>query len=153
MDENAARAAFEQALQSHRPAFGSFFLAQFFGLDISYADDACRIEVDVKDFMFNPQGSLHGGAIAFLLDVSMGHLIFHLTGSPGMTLEMKIQYLRPIRAERIKCEGRFLKRGRRISFMDTRITGADGKLAAIATGTWQMLEPQSVTASSGAASG
>ena len=144
MDENAARAAFEHALQSHKPAFGSFFLAQLFGLEISYTDDACRIEVEIKDFMFNPQGSLHGGVIAFLLDVSMGHLIFHLTGSPGMTLEMKIQYLRPIRAERIKCEGRFLKRGRRISFMETRITGADGKLAAIATGTWQMLEPQPV---------
>jgi len=144
MDENAARAAFEHALQSHKPAFGSFFLAQLFGLEISYTGDACRIEVEIKDFMFNPQGSLHGGVIAFLLDVSMGHLIFHLTGSPGMTLEMKIQYLRPIRAERIGCEGRFLKRGRRISFMETRIAGADGKLAAIATGTWQMLEPQPV---------
>ena len=139
MDENAARAAFEHALQSHEPAFGSFFLAKLFGLQISYTDDTCRIEVDVKDFMFNPQGSLHGGVIAFLLDVSMGHLIFHLTGSPGMTLEMKIQYLRPITAGRIGSEGRFLKRGRRISFMETRITGADGKLAAFATGTWKML--------------
>lgn len=141
MDENAAMAAFEHALQSHKPAFGSFFLAQLFGLEITYTDDTCCIEVDIKDFMFNPQGSLHGGVIAFLLDVSMGHLIFHLTGSPGMTLEMKIQYLRPIGTGRIRCDGRFLKRGRRISFMETRITGADGKPAAIATGTWQMMEP------------
>ena len=142
MDENAARAAFEEALRTHKPAFGSFFLAKLFGLEITYTEEeTCRIEVDVKDFMFNPQGFLHGGVSAFLLDVSMGHLIVHLTGAPGLTLEMKIQYLRPIGAGRIVCEGRFLKRGRRISFMETRITGPDGKLAAIATGTWQMLEP------------
>ena len=142
MDENAARAAFEEALRSHKPAFGSFFLAKLFGLQITYTDETCAIEVDVKDFMFNPQGVLHGGVIAFLLDVSMGHLIVHVTGSPGLTLEMKIQYIRPIGAGRIRCEGRFLKRGRRISFMETRIDRADGKIAAMATGTWQMLEPK-----------
>jgi uncharacterized protein (TIGR00369 family) len=144
MDENAARAAFEEDLRTYEPAFGSFFLAKLFGLEITYTDETCRIEVDVKDFMFNPQGFLHGGVSAFLLDVSMGHLIVHATRAPGLTLEMKIQYLRPIGAGRIVCEGRFLKRGRRISFMETRITGADGKLAAIATGTWQMLEPKPV---------
>lgn len=145
MDETAARAAFEEALRSHKPAFGSFFLARLFGLAISYTDETCVIEVDVKDFMFNPQGFLHGGVIAFLLDVSMGHLIHHLTGSPGLTLEMKTQYLRPISTGRVRCEGRFLKRGRRISFMETRIEGPDGRLAAIATATWQMLDAKPAT--------
>jgi acyl-coenzyme A thioesterase PaaI-like protein len=54
---------------------------------------------------------------------------------------MKTQFVRPIRSGRIRCEGRFLKHGRRISFMETRLTGSDGKLAAMATATWQMLEP------------
>lgn len=141
MDEAGARRAFEEALRTQKPGFGTFFLARVFGLAISYTEETCVIEVDVKDFMFNPQGSLHGGVIALLLDIGMGHLIVHLTGAPGLTLEMKIQYLRPIGTGRIRCEGRFLKRGRRISFMESRVTAADGKLAAIATGTWQMLAP------------
>jgi uncharacterized protein (TIGR00369 family) len=138
VDETAARDAFETALKNYRPAFGTFFLARLFGLEISYTEDSCIVEIDVKDFMFNPQGSLHGGVIAFALDVSMGHLINHTLGAPGITLEMKTQYLRPIGVGRVRCAGRFLKRGRRVSFMETRLTGADGKLAAIATATWHM---------------
>ena len=140
MDEIAARQAFEKALEKHRPAFGTFFLAQLFGLEISYTSETCIVEVDVKDFMFNPQGSLHGGIIAFALDISMGHLIHHAIGASGLTLEMKTQYLRPIQAGRVRCEGRFAKRGRSISFMETRLTDSEGKLAATATATWQMLE-------------
>jgi len=141
LDEIAARQAFDKALENYRPAFGAFFLAQLFGLEISYTQEMCIVEIDVRDFMFNPQGSLHGGIIAFALDISMGHLIHHATGAPGLTLEMKTQYLRPVRVGRVRCEGRFAKRGRRISFMEARLTDADGRLAAIATATWQMPEP------------
>ena len=141
MDENAAKAAFEEALQTHRPDFGTFFLAKLFGLEISYTDEACLVEVPVRDFMFNPQGTLHGGVIAFALDVSMGHLIKHSLGRPGVTLEMKTQYLRPARGGRIRCEGRFLKRGRSINYLESRMTDEEGKLAAVATATWQLLPP------------
>jgi uncharacterized protein (TIGR00369 family) len=141
MDETAARRALDEALASYRPGFGTFFLSRLFGLEISYADEACFVEIDVKDFMFNPQGSLHGGVIALALDISMGHLINHTAGGPGITLEMKTQFLRAVGVGRIRCEGRFLRRGRRVNFMESRLTGPDGKLAAIATSTWQMLEP------------
>lgn len=141
MDEQAARAAFDKAIATHKPAFETFFLAKFFGLEISYTDDACIVEIPVGDFMFNPQGSLHGGVIAFALDIAMGHLIKHQTGGAGLTLEMKTQYLRPAPTGRARCEGRFLKKGRRISYMEARMTDEAGKLVAVATATWHM--PQS----------
>ena len=76
IDERSAREAFEKALADHRQQFGHFFLAKLFGLEISYPDDErCVVELEVKDFMFNPQGTLHGGVIAFMLDISMGHLL------------------------------------------------------------------------------
>jgi len=139
MNEDAARGAFEAALQSYRPDFGVFFLARFLGLEIFYADEVCVVEIDVKDFMFNPQGSLHGGVIAFALDVSMGHLIKRSLGRPGITLEMKTQYLRPAGVGRIRCEGRFLKKGRSINSLEARMWNQEGKLAAVATSTWQIL--------------
>ncbi len=139
MDEAAARHAFEEALRTHRPDFGTFFLAKLFGLDISYTDESCVVEFEVRDFMFNPQGSLHGGVTAMALDISMGHLLRRTAGRPGTTLEMKTQYLRPAVAGRVRCEGRFLRRGRTVNYLESRMTGADGKLVAVATSTWQLL--------------
>lgn len=141
MDEQAARALFEQALATHEPAFGSFFLARLLGFDISFADDACIVAFTVHDFMFNPQGSLHGGLVAVALDVSMGHLIHHVTGKGGATLEMKVQYMRPALAGPVSATGRFLRQGRTISALESRLTDGGGKLLALGTSTWQMPAP------------
>ncbi len=138
MDENAATSAFQNAIETHVPAFETFFLAKFFGAHISYTDETCIVEIPVNDFMFNPQGSLHGGVIAFALDVSMGHLIHHTIGRAAITLEMKTQYMRPAVAGRVRCEARFLRQGRTVSFLESRMTDAEGKLVATATATWQM---------------
>lgn len=140
MDETTAREIFEHAIATQEPAFGTFFFAKFLGFGISFddAEEACFVDFTVHDYMFNPQGSLHGGIIAVALDVSMGHLIHHVTGKGGITLEMKVQYMRPAMPGAVRCTGRFLKKGRSISQMEGRMTGAEGKLLAMATSTWQM---------------
>ena len=63
INEDEARLAFEYAMGSHRQEFGHFFLARLFGMDISYPGDTCLVRLTPRDFMFNPQGSLHGGVI------------------------------------------------------------------------------------------
>ena len=136
IDEAVARRAFDIALAEHEQVFGQFFLAKLLGFEISYADDACRVEFPVRDFMYNPQGSLHGGVIALAMDVSMGHLLNRLQG-PGATLEMKVQYLRAIRGDRATATGRVLRRGGSIAFLESRMTDGDGALAAMATSTWK----------------
>jgi uncharacterized protein (TIGR00369 family) len=139
IDEAAARESFEYAIANHEQAFGTFFLARLFGLEISFtADETCIVELELKDFMFNPQGTLHGGVIAFVLDISMGHLLNKVVGT-GMTLEMKTQYLRPAKAGRIRAEGRFLKKGKSINYLETRLFDAGGSLLAAANSTWQLL--------------
>lgn len=139
MDGDAARKAFAAAEAVKEPAFGNFFLSRFFGLDISYPDEArCVVETEVQDYMLNPQGVLHGGVTAFLLDVSMGHLVNRAGGGPGVTLEMKTQYLRAVQAGPVRCEAAFLKPGRRLAFLESRMTGPDGRLAAMATATFTM---------------
>ena len=145
IDETAARAAFEYALAHYEQNFGTFFLAKLFGLEVTFPDDdTCLVTLDIKDFMFNPQGTLHGGVIAFVLDISMGHLLKKTIGA-GMTLEMKTQYLRPARAGRIRAEGKFLKKGKSINYLETRMVDAEGNLLAAASSTWQLL-PQGAAA-------
>lgn len=145
LDENAARAHFETALGDHEQAFETFFLARFLDLSFDYLPvaapdgekEVCRVTFPVTDMVRNPQGSLHGGVIASAMDISMGHLINKVAG-PGATIEMKIQFMRPVMDGTACCEGRFCKRGRSLSFMESRLTDDSGKLAALATATWKM---------------
>lgn len=138
MNEQAVREIFEHAVTTQVHDFGTFFLAKFLGFDISFPEDRCVVEFQVHDYMFNPQGSLHGGIQAVALDVSVGHLIHHVTGKGGATLEMKIQYMRPAMPGLVRCTGQFLKQGRTISQMESRMTDAEGKLLSMATSTWAM---------------
>lgn len=140
MDEQAARLAFENALATHAPGFGTFFLARLFGLDVSYDDETCRVDMPVDDFKFNPQGSLHGGVIALMMDISMGHLLNRHVG-PGATLEMNVQYLQAARAGRVAAVGRFIRKGRQICFLRSELTDSSGALVASATSTWKVLPP------------
>lgn len=145
LDEAAAREHFEAALEDHEQVFEKFFLARFLDLSFEYlpseAPDAekevCRLTFPVTDMVRNPQGSLHGGAMATAMDISMGHLVNKVAG-PGATIEMKIQFMRPVMAGPVTCEGQFVRRGRSLSFMESRLTGPDGKIAALATATWKM---------------
>ena len=145
VDPDAARSHLDRALDDHEQAFERFFLARFLDLSFEYlpegaADaekDCCRLTFPVTEMVKNPQGSLHGGVMASAMDISMGHLIAKVAG-PGATIEMKIQFMRPVMVGPVTCEGRFTKRGRSMSFMESRVTGPDGKLAALATATWKM---------------
>lgn len=137
----AAREAFEAALRQQAPEFEKFFLARFYGLEFTYTADTCVVTLPVQDFMLNPQGSLHGGVIAFALDVSMGHLLKHTLGMPGITIELKTQFIAPVRGPRVRCEGKFLHKGKGTCFMESRLYDADGTLAAAATSTWRVLKP------------
>jgi uncharacterized protein (TIGR00369 family) len=145
VDPEAARARLETALETHEQAFESFFLSRFLGLEFAYlpedAPDAekevCVVTLPLDEMVMNPQGSLHGGIMATAMDISMGHLI-KKTADAGATIEMKIQFMRPVTGATARCEGRFTKRGRSISFLESRVFDENGKLAALATATWKM---------------
>ena len=139
IDEAAARAAFENALATYDQDFGTFFLARLFGTEFEYLEDACRISFDVKDFMSNPRGGLHGGVIAFVLDISMGHLIQRKIGA-ATTVEMKVQYLKAVSSGRATVTGRFLRQGRTLCYLRSELADEKGELIAYATGTWMVLK-------------
>lgn len=139
MDAELARERFETSIREHEPAFERFFLARFFGLEIAYddAEETCSVRLPYADFLNNPQGSLHGGVIVTAMDVSMGHLCHRFLGT-GVTLEMKTQFLRPVRGTS-RCLARFLKKGRRIVFLESTLTDERGRSCAVATATWSLL--------------
>ncbi len=149
VNETAARAHMESVIDDHEQAFETFFLAKFMNLSFEYlpldapsADkEVCRVSFPVLDILKNPQGSLHGGVMATAMDISMGHLVNKVAG-PGATIEMKVQFMRPVIDGIVVCEGSFTRRGRSMAFMESRLSDESGKLSALATATWKM--PQAV---------
>ena len=138
MDEAQVRELVVVAIGDGRHEFGSFFLSRLFGMTVSYEADACIVSLDVKPFMYNPQGSLHGGVLATALDISMGHLLKHQFGA-GATLEMKVQYFAPVRSGLVTCRAKFLKKGRKTFFLQSSAYDGSGETIAHATSTWKQL--------------
>ena len=86
-------------------------------------------------------GIVHGGAIATLIDV----VVVPAIGSAYeadigfSTIDMQIQYLRPLKNESAIAEGIVIKRGRRIVFCTADVVGeSTGKLIAKGTLTYSL---------------
>jgi len=138
MNEAQTTLAFQNAIETYKQDFGTFFLARLLGLEVTYTEDTCVVQMPVMDFQFNPQGSLHGGVIATILDISMGHLLNRHVG-PGATLDMNVQYLKAARSGKVTAIGSFIRKGRQICFLRAELKDEDGALIASATSTWKVI--------------
>ena len=134
----SGEAMLKRALATEEQRFGSFFLSRLLGFAISYGEDTCTVSFTAEPALSNPQGTLHGGVLATAMDVSMGHLLHHVAGA-GTTLEMKVQYFAPVAGGLVQCHASFLRRGRTVSFLQSRAVRADGEAAALATATWRLI--------------
>ena len=93
---------------------------------------------------YNGMGVVHGGFAATLLDSALGCAINSMAppGSIYTTLELKINYTRPLTQEvgPVRCEARVIHLGRRTATAEGRITDAQGKLYAHGTTTCIVVE-------------
>jgi len=84
----------------------------------------------------NPMGTLHGGILCDIADAAMG-MAFASTLAPDesfTTIELKINFFRPVWQARLRAEGTVLQRGRTIAYVECTITDrrATGKSFALA---------------------
>lgn len=101
--------------------------------------------VDPAEYHYNPLGTVHGGILASLLDSALGCTVQSLlpAGSTFTTLELKVNYLRPMSTETgtVYAEGKIIHLGKRVATAEGRVTDAGGKLYAHATTTCIILHP------------
>ena len=135
--EIISKEMFKRANSSKLQVFGSFFLSRMMGLEIEVNTDLCIVKFQSEPTFFNPQGTLHGGIISTIMDISMGHLLEKVQTN-GTTIELNVNFLLPIKNEQIICEGSYIKKGRSISVMESKLYRQDKKLAAYATSTWKI---------------
>src|SRR5712691_2520382 len=105
--------------------------------------------VDPAEYHYNPLGTVHGGIMATLLDSALGCAVQSMlpAGTSYTTLELKVNYLRPITAKTgtIYAEGKIIHVGGRIATAEGRLTDAAGKLYAHGTTTCIIMRPSSPT--------
>lgn len=95
--------------------------------------------IDCSEFHYNPLGTVHGGVIATLLDSAMSCAVHTLlpAGSGYTTVEMKVNFVRPILADTgpLRCVGTVVHGGRRIATAEGKLVDGNGKLYAHGTTT------------------
>ena len=93
----------------------------------------------------NPFHVVHGGLAAALIDTATGCAISSQSpaGVGQTTINLQIEYFRAMTENTgpVRCEGRVVKRGRRIAVADAEVKGEDGTLYARGSGTYMILEP------------
>jgi uncharacterized protein (TIGR00369 family) len=89
----------------------------------------------------NIQGMVQGGYLAAMLDSTMTPAAMSALehGDQVVTLEMKVSYLSPARAGVLIGEGKLLKQGRSVAFVEGRLSMHDGPIVATATATCRVV--------------
>ncbi|MBX3466145.1 MAG: PaaI family thioesterase [Planctomycetes bacterium] len=91
------------------------------------------VSLPVTDAVVNMVGTLHGGAIATLVDDAGTIAIMSADqdGRPGVTTDLNVSYFSAApQGETVTAEARCLKSGRTLAFVEVDIKSAEGKLLA-----------------------
>ena len=100
------------------------------------------VEFDASTKHANPMGTLHGGVLCDVADAAMG-IAFASTLADDesfTTLELKINFLRPVWNEKLRAVGKVVSRGKTVGLTECDITNSAGALVARSTSTCMVLK-------------
>jgi len=117
-------------------------VSELIGFEVAEASEG-HVVVVLRAGMrhFNPMGTVHGGILCDIADAAMG-IAFATTLAPGesfTTVELKINFLRPVRQTLLRAAGSVVQRGRTIGYVECEITDENGKLVAKSNSTCLVL--------------
>jgi len=117
-------------------------IARLIGFQVtSVRHGEAAVELEASDIHANPMGTLHGGVLCDIADAAMG-IAYASTlddGESFTTLELKINFLRPVWKEKLRAVGKVVKRGRVVGMVECDVTNADGALVARSSCTCMVL--------------
>ena len=117
-------------------------IAQLIGFElISVKPGEAVIKFQATEAHANPMGTLHGGVLCDIADAAMGIAYSSnlAEGESFTTLELKINFLKPVWKARLLATGRVVKQGRTVGLVECDITDEKETLVARATRTCMTL--------------
>lgn len=115
------------------------------GVDALAAEEGrVVVRMTVREFHYNPLGTVHGGVLATLLDTATGCAV-HSTLPAGVgytSIDLTTKYLRPVTVDsgELTCVGTVISRGRRTALAQAELTDERGRLVAHATSSCLIFE-------------
>ncbi len=113
-------------------------VCRLLGMEIEALEsNSALVTLTVSPTMFNPFGTVHGGILCDLADMAMG-TAFATTLAAGeglATIELKINFLRPVSTGKLHAQARVVHRGRSTGLVECEIVNEQGKLVAKANST------------------
>ncbi|MGX6443446.1 PaaI family thioesterase [Neobacillus sp. K501] len=99
-------------------------------------------ELETREDHFNPMGTVHGGILCDLADAAMGVAFASLLdeGETFTTVELKINYLKPVWKTTLKAHAHVVKKGNTIGLIDCSIYDVNESLVAKASSTCMTLK-------------
>ena len=105
------------------------------------ADGRSTCSLSVAEKHLNPHGVVHGGVLYALADSGMGAALYPSL-SPGeicATIEIKINYYRPVTSGEVRCRTQVVYRGRRVANLESEIYVGE-RLVAKANGSYSIFK-------------
>lgn len=97
-----------------------------------------RCEVEITSALLNPYGSLSGGVLFTIVDYGMGAALSSLLAANerSATIEIKLNFLAAVNSGKVIADTTIVHPGKRIVYMESKITSGDERLIAVATGSF-----------------
>lgn len=111
---------------------------------VNNAEGRATMTLQVDKRFHNPMGTLHGGILTDLADACMGMAtISTLEESESFTtLELKMNFIRPVIEGELTADARVVHRGKTIALAECVIKNKEGKEVARGTATQMVLRPK-----------
>src|SRR5438093_8696851 len=124
-------------------------ISSFLGFVIKIIEPGHAIfEMEVDERHHNPMGTLHGGIYCDLADAAMGYAYAATLEQDETftTVELKINFLRPVRKATLTAEAKVVKAGGTLGYVECEVKDQTGKLVARAASTCMKLREAPPTA-------
>lgn len=110
--------------------------------EIELANGHSLLELPIIHEITQSRKTVHGGVIASLVDAAVGSALRSQVenGRSGVTVDLKVNYLRPAVGEKLVAKGRIVKLGKSIVVGEAVIENDEGKEVAIGIATYMMKE-------------
>ena len=103
----------EEALRGVHQAFMTSPFNRLVGIEFgAYHDDGVTLTLPVASTHLNGAGVVHGGVMLTLADAALGFGIARSVGGRCTTVEIKINYLRPVTEGVLSARSRIIRKGR-----------------------------------------
>ena len=112
------------------------------GFNIKSAESGrSEVEMVMAEKLANTMGTLHGGIYCALADTAMGLAFATMLGEGETltTLELKINYLKPVWNGKVLAMGKVVKKGRLTGLVECDVKDENGQLVARASSTFMAI--------------